>query len=231
MVDITEKSANNRIIFHPAVETFECDFSGMRFMSATEVDAFYDKVDRRISATERRWYFLVNYTNCDIAPEAWDRFAERGKHTNIQYSLGTVRISAPAEIRQQIRERAKREHFRSNLFETREEALFAIAEIRKQYASAPQSSEDFFRVDDIWMLFVGIRALNGVDFSVHRGEVFSIIGPNGAGKTSMLNVISGFYRPTRGKIFFEGQDLTHLGPQAVARLGFARTFQNIALFK
>src|SRR4030095_450782 len=59
----------------------------------------------------------------------------------------------------------------------------------------------------------------------------SIIGPNGAGKSSMLNVISGFYRASRGRIFFEGKDRTELPAHAVARLGFARTFQNIALFK
>ena len=66
---------------------------------------------------------------------------------------------------------------------------------------------------------------------MNRGEISSIIGPNGAGKSSMLNVISGFYRPSRGRIFFEGKDRTHLPAHDVARLGFARTFQNIALFK
>jgi branched-chain amino acid transport system ATP-binding protein len=66
---------------------------------------------------------------------------------------------------------------------------------------------------------------------VHRGEITSIIGPNGAGKTSMINVVSGFYRPTRGRIFFDGADRTHLPAHRVAGLGFARTFQNIALFK
>jgi branched-chain amino acid transport system ATP-binding protein len=86
-------------------------------------------------------------------------------------------------------------------------------------------------VDDVHLTFGGIRALQGVGFTVKPGEIFSIIGPNGAGKTSMLNVISGVYRPTRGRIVFDGRDRTHLGAQAVARLGIARTFQNVALFK
>jgi branched-chain amino acid transport system ATP-binding protein len=86
-------------------------------------------------------------------------------------------------------------------------------------------------VHDVHLSFGGIRALQGVGFNVEPGEIFSIIGPNGAGKTSMLNVISGVYRPTRGQILFEGRDRTTLGAQAVARLGIARTFQNVALFK
>ena len=79
--------------------------------------------------------------------------------------------------------------------------------------------------------FGGVKALQNVGFSVYNGEVFSIIGPNGAGKTSMLNVISGFYKANEGKILFEGNDRTSASPEQVARMGFARTFQNIALFK
>ena len=64
-----------------------------------------------------------------------------------------------------------------------------------------------------------------------EGEILSIIGPNGAGKTSLLNMISGFYRPDRGRITFEGEDITHMPPSRIAERGVARTFQNIALFK
>jgi branched-chain amino acid transport system ATP-binding protein len=78
--------------------------------------------------------------------------------------------------------------------------------------------------------FGGIRALTDVSFSVHRGEIFSIIGPNGAGKTSMVNCVSGRYRPTEGRILFDGQDVTRLGPNRRAGLGIGRTFQNLALF-
>ncbi|MBI2313215.1 MAG: ABC transporter ATP-binding protein [Betaproteobacteria bacterium] len=93
------------------------------------------------------------------------------------------------------------------------------------------AAEVFLRVEDVHLSFGGVKALTGVGFTVNRGEVTSIIGPNGAGKSSMLNVISGFYRPSRGQIIFEGNDRTHLAAHEVARLGFARTFQNIALFK
>src|SRR5207249_8772490 len=83
-------------------------------------------------------------------------------------------------------------------------------------------SDPLLEVTDISMDFGGVRALQRVTFRVCRAEVFSIIGPNGAGKTSMLNVISGVYRPTGGRIRFEGRDRTRLGPQALAGLGIAR---------
>ncbi len=89
----------------------------------------------------------------------------------------------------------------------------------------------YLSIKDIHLQFGGIKAIQGVGFDVRRSEIFSIIGPNGAGKTSMINVISGFYRPTRGQIHFDGVDRTDYRPEQVARLGFARTFQNIALFK
>ena len=78
--------------------------------------------------------------------------------------------------------------------------------------------------------FGGVRALEDVSLKVARGEIVSVIGPNGAGKTSLLNMISGFYRPTSGTIAFEGRDITNTKPSAIAKLGIARTFQNIALF-
>ena len=78
--------------------------------------------------------------------------------------------------------------------------------------------------------FGGVRAVEEVSIAVRRGEIASIIGPNGAGKTSLLNMISGFYRPDTGSITFDGHDITHARPAEIAALGIARTFQNIALF-
>jgi branched-chain amino acid transport system ATP-binding protein len=78
--------------------------------------------------------------------------------------------------------------------------------------------------------FGGVRALSEVGFAVREGELFSIIGPNGAGKTSMVNCISGRYRPTAGQILFAGEDITRRKTNARARLGIGRTFQNLALF-
>ncbi len=86
-------------------------------------------------------------------------------------------------------------------------------------------------VEDIHLSFGGVNALMGVGFDVRQGEIFSIIGPNGAGKTSMLNCISGRYHPQKGKISFEGQEITSKPPATRAQIGISRTFQNIALFK
>jgi branched-chain amino acid transport system ATP-binding protein len=85
-------------------------------------------------------------------------------------------------------------------------------------------------VEDISLAFGGITALKGVSFSVCQGEIFSLIGPNGAGKTAMLNCINGLYHPQRGRITFEGHDITRLKPYQRAQLGIARTFQKIELF-
>ncbi len=84
--------------------------------------------------------------------------------------------------------------------------------------------------DHVSLRFGGVRALTDVSFHVRQGEIFSIIGPNGAGKTSMVNCISGRYRPTEGRISFRGQDITRLGPNRRAGIGIGRTFQNLALF-
>ena len=229
---MADKPIQDRIIFHEAMETLEVDWSDWSFSTERLVDEFYDEIDRRLAATNRRWYFLVIYTGCVIAPEVWDRFAARGKHSNVTYGLGTVRVGTSSGTRDVIRQLAQSERFRANIFETRDQALLALGEMRKRREVLGGDAADaFLRIEDVHLNFGGVRALSGVGFQVNRCEVYSIIGPNGAGKTSMLNVISGFYRPNRGQIIFEGKDRTHLPAHAVARLGFARTFQNIALFK
>jgi branched-chain amino acid transport system ATP-binding protein len=88
-----------------------------------------------------------------------------------------------------------------------------------------------FKVDNISLHFGGLRAVDDVSFAVEKGEVFTIIGPNGAGKTSIFNLISRLYNPTAGTLTFEGQDITKLPPHQIAKLGIARTFQNIELFE
>ena len=85
-------------------------------------------------------------------------------------------------------------------------------------------------VENLSLSFGGTQAILDVSFDVDRGEILAIIGPNGAGKTSLLNCLNSFYRPDKGQILFEGQDLTRLPPYRVAELGIARTFQNIALY-
>ena len=86
-------------------------------------------------------------------------------------------------------------------------------------------------VNNITLRFGGVTAIKSVGFNVEQSTIHAIIGPNGAGKTSMLNCISGVYRPQEGSIHFHGQDVTALSPYARTGLGLARTFQNIALFK
>lgn len=79
--------------------------------------------------------------------------------------------------------------------------------------------------------FGGVKAVNGVSFEVHPGEVFTLIGPNGAGKTTVFNLISRLYPPTNGEIHFDGQAVQGWPAHRMAALGLARTFQNIELFE
>ena len=110
-----------------------------------------------------------------------------------------------------------------------------------EFLNAPtvlQSSQRAFAVggpmlelDSISLRFGGVQALTNVSFNVLEHEVRAIIGPNGAGKSSMLNVINGLYVPQAGSIAFRGQRIVNMTPTRAARLGIARTFQNIALFR
>ena len=86
-------------------------------------------------------------------------------------------------------------------------------------------------VHGVDLRFGGIHALRNVSFKVPAGQITAVIGPNGAGKTSVFNTISGFYRPSAGRIDLGGQDITQVAVHARAALGLARTFQNIALFR
>ena len=84
---------------------------------------------------------------------------------------------------------------------------------------------------DIELSFGGLRALKGLSFDIMPGEIFGLVGPNGSGKTTMVNVMTGFYPPNKGSVRLWGRDITGMPPAAIARLGVARTFQNLALFK
>jgi branched-chain amino acid transport system ATP-binding protein len=86
------------------------------------------------------------------------------------------------------------------------------------------------RVENISLSFGGVRALVDVNLEVRDNEILAIIGPNGAGKTALLNCINGFYKPQKGEIYFNGKKITRMRPDKLARLGIARTFQNIELY-
>jgi branched-chain amino acid transport system ATP-binding protein len=84
---------------------------------------------------------------------------------------------------------------------------------------------------DVRKEFGGLVAVNDVDFTIPTGAIVSLIGPNGAGKTTFFNMLTGVYRPTRGRIVFDGTDVTGKPPHAITKLGIGRTFQNIRLFQ
>jgi branched-chain amino acid transport system ATP-binding protein len=93
------------------------------------------------------------------------------------------------------------------------------------------SAPDLLALEGVSLAFGGVRALGGVDLAVAEGSITGLIGPNGAGKTSVLNCVTGFYRPQGGSIRFRGDDVTRVPADRRAALGIARTFQNIALFE
>ncbi len=93
-----------------------------------------------------------------------------------------------------------------------------------------QRGEPDLEVQGLSLNFGAVQALLNVSFDVRGGEILALIGPNGAGKTSMLNCISGFYKPWAGTVNFQGKDISRLSPSKRARVGLSRTFQNIELY-
>lgn len=94
----------------------------------------------------------------------------------------------------------------------------------------PEDKRAELEVKNLSLQFGGVTAIDNVDISVHTGEILAVIGPNGAGKTSLLNSITGYYKPQKGSIIFNGQEITHMSTHHLTRLGIGRTFQNIELF-
>jgi branched-chain amino acid transport system ATP-binding protein len=86
------------------------------------------------------------------------------------------------------------------------------------------------RIDNLSLSFGGVRALSDLSLDIRDNEILAIIGPNGAGKTALLNCINGFYKPQKGEIHYNGQRITRMRPDKLAKLGIARTFQNIELY-
>lgn len=87
------------------------------------------------------------------------------------------------------------------------------------------------QVEALTLRFGGVVALQDVSLEVRTGELVSVIGPNGAGKTSLFNCVCGLYRPQKGRLVLDGREITHASPDAIARMGVARTFQNLELFR
>lgn len=91
-------------------------------------------------------------------------------------------------------------------------------------------SENVLETYDLSVTFGGIKAVQNVNLTVKKGQIYGLIGPNGAGKTTIFNLLTGVYKPTHGKIMLDGEDITGLSQEKINHKGIARTFQNIRLF-
>lgn len=147
--------ADDRISFDFDTETMEADFSDLTLTDPAEVEAFYDRIEAKIAETgQDKWFFLVNYRNCRIMPEAWLAHSLRGKRLNLTHSLGSVRYDASDETRAEIARRANTESFDANLFDNRDAAVARIAALsaarpwaqrRKQLAPSQYDTAEFAR--------------------------------------------------------------------------------------
>ena len=116
-----------RIAILDDIQTIEIDFSDFEFSSANVVNAFYDVIDQAVESSKRHWYFLVNYRDCRVWPEAWVSFAHRGKKVNVGYSLGTVRY-----IEEGGTEQSESQRLDPDMFASRSAALARIEELRHE---------------------------------------------------------------------------------------------------
>lgn len=91
-------------------------------------------------------------------------------------------------------------------------------------------ADAILKTEDVVIKFGGLTAVSGFSIEAERGSISSLIGPNGAGKTTCFNIITGFYKPTSGRVIFNSKDVTGMPPHLVCKTGIARTFQNIRLF-
>jgi branched-chain amino acid transport system ATP-binding protein len=104
-------------------------------------------------------------------------------------------------------------------------------DIEKKIGMKPETDKKVkLRIENLSLNFGGVRALTDVNLEVRDNEITAIIGPNGAGKTALLNCINGFYKPQKGEIYYDGQRITRMRPDRLAKMGIARTFQNIELY-
>src|SRR6266404_1711046 len=113
---------------------------------------------------------------------------------------------------------------------TKEESVIAETRSLRPKDETPSHGEFPLRTVNCTIQFGGLIAVNTLNMSVRKGEIYGLIGPNGAGKTTIFNLLTGVYRPTSGEIYFNGQRIDGLRPYQIAGRGVSRTFQNIRLF-
>lgn len=126
---------HKRITFHHDLEIMEVDFSEFSFSNSNIVNEVYDAIERLIAETNRKWYFMVNYRDTKIEPDAWFQYALRGKDINIASSMGSVRFDPREPTRAEIMKRAKTEDFNPNLVSTRDEAVERILVMKREMAA------------------------------------------------------------------------------------------------
>ena len=127
VTDLTNDTFDPRIRFHEDLQIMEADFSNFNFSSSAVVNAFYDRLEDRISATgEEKWFFLVNLCGTRIDSSAWIAYSRRGRDLNMAFSQGSVRFDASEETRRQIERAANTEAFDPNLFSNRDAAIERI---------------------------------------------------------------------------------------------------------
>lgn len=119
-----------RLSFLDDLQVMDVNFSNVTFAHSADVNAFYDHIEDRARETGKKWFFLVDYNNCRINPEAWVSYAQRGKKLNIEFGLGSVRYATGSETEQEICLRAESQDFRPNIRNTRQEALERIEEMK-----------------------------------------------------------------------------------------------------
>lgn len=175
--NLSRAQIDARIRFHDDLQIMECDFSGVHLVTAEDANRFYDRLEDRIAQSgEEKWFFLVNYSDSRIDPDAWIAFARRGKALNLAHSQGSVRFDASEETRRQIEHDAGTENFDPSLYADRDSAIRHLAELpsqrRARIAHDPNyTTDDFVRRVN----FLHDDQIMDVDFSDftfwHSGDV------------------------------------------------------------
>ena len=174
-IQFTPEGIDSRLSFDEERMIFEVDLGHVHFHNSADVNAFYDRVEERIDATDEPWwFFLINYQGCRIDPAAWIAFSHRGKAVNLAHSMGSVRYDASPETRAQIERAAGTEAFDPNLFATREEAIARIAELpstrRERIVHDPNYTRADFEPRLTFLLEDEVMEADFSDFTFHHSR-------------------------------------------------------------